>query len=88
MDKRIGIIGIVIDDFNCVERVNSVLHEYAGLIVGRMGLPYREREVSVISLIVDGSNDEISALTGKLGRINGATVKSMITKTVAHQKGL
>jgi len=81
VDKRIGIIGIVIERFPCVERVNAVLHEYAGLIIGRMGLPYRERGISVISLIVDGSNDEISALTGKLGRITGATVKSMITKS-------
>ena len=81
MDKRIGIIGIVIEDFTCVERINTILHEFAGLIVGRMGLPYRERRVSVISLIVDGTNDEISALTGKLGRISGATVKSMITKS-------
>ncbi len=81
MSKRIGIVGIVVEDLACVERVNAVLHEYSSLIVGRMGLPYRERGVSVISLIVDGSNDEISALTGKLGRISGATVKSMIAKT-------
>ncbi len=81
MDKRIGIVGIVIEDSSCVERVNAILHEYAGLIVGRMGLPYGKRSVSVISLIVDGSNDDISALTGKLGRITGATVKSMITKS-------
>lgn len=81
VDKRIGIIGIVIEDFTCVERINTILHEFAGLIVGRMGLPYRERGVSVISLIVDGTNDEISALTGKLGRVSGATVKSMITKS-------
>ena len=81
VDKRIGIVGIVIEDFTCVERINTILHEFAGLIVGRMGLPYRERRVSVISLIVDGTNDEISALTGKLGRVSGATVKSMITKS-------
>ncbi|MGD9154923.1 MAG: iron-only hydrogenase system regulator, partial [Bacillota bacterium] len=74
------IVGIVIEDLSCAERVNAVLHEYSGLIVGRMGIPYRERGVSVISLIVDGSNDEISALTGKLGRVCGASVKSMITK--------
>ena len=80
MDKRIGIVGIVVEDLSCAERVNSVLHEYAGLIVARMGIPYRERGVSVISLIVDGSNDDISALTGKLGRIQGASVKSMVTK--------
>ncbi|MGE4484881.1 MAG: TM1266 family iron-only hydrogenase system putative regulator [Oscillospiraceae bacterium] len=81
MDKKIGIIGIVIEELTCAEQVNAVLHEYAGLIVGRMGLPYRERGVSVISLIVDGSNDEISAMTGKLGRVSGASVKSMIAKT-------
>lgn len=80
MDQRIGIIGIVIEDFSCVERVNNLLHEHAKFIVGRMGIPYKERGVSVITLIVDGSNDEISALTGKLGRISGATVKSMVTK--------
>ncbi len=80
MEKRIGIVGIVIEDLSCVESVNVILHEYAGLIVGRMGIPYKERGVSVISIIVDGSNDEISALTGKLGRVTGASVKSMITK--------
>lgn len=82
MDKRIGIIGIVIEDVRCVEKVNAVLHDYAALIIGRMGLPYRERGVSVISLIVDGDNDAISAMTGKLGRIAGASVKSMITKNL------
>ena len=81
MDKRIGIVGVVVEDLSCAERVNSVLHEYAGLIVGRMGIPYRERSVSVIALIVDGSNDDISSLTGKLGRIPGASVKSMVTKS-------
>lgn len=80
MDKRIGIIGIVVEDPDSVESVNLILHEYATLIVGRMGLPYRERNVAVITLIVDGSNDEISALNGKLGRVKGASVKSMVTK--------
>lgn len=81
MEKRIGIIGIVVEDLTCAETVNAVLHDYAGLIVGRIGIPYRERGVSVISLIVDGSNDEISAMTGRLGRVSGASVKSMVTKT-------
>ena len=80
MDKRIGIIGIVVEDLSSAERVNAILHDYANLIVGRMGIPYRERGVSVITLIVDGSNDDISALTGKLGRVPGVTAKSMVTK--------
>jgi putative iron-only hydrogenase system regulator len=82
MDKRIGIVGIVIEELSNVDKVNNILHEYSALIIGRMGIPYRERNVSVISLIVDGSNDEISSLTGKLGRISGISVKSMITKNV------
>ncbi len=81
MEKRIGIIGIVVEDLSYAERVNEVLHEHADLIIGRMGIPYRERGVSVISLIVDGTNDEISALTGKLGRISSIAVKSMMAKT-------
>ena len=81
MEKRIGIVGIVVEDLSSAEQVNAVLHEHADRIVGRMGLPYRERGVSVISLIVDGTNDEISALTGKLGRISGIAVKSMVAKT-------
>ncbi|NLJ30100.1 MAG: CopG family transcriptional regulator [Clostridiales bacterium] len=81
MEKRIGIIGIVVEDLSRAETVNAVLHEYAELIVGRMGIPCRERGVSVMSLIVDGSNDAISAMTGKLGRISGVSVKSMIAKT-------
>lgn len=85
MEKRIGIVGIVIEDFSCVERVNAVLHEHSELIIGRMGLPYKERGVSVISLIIDGGNDDISALTGKLGRIAGASVKSMIAKSVKER---
>lgn len=79
-DSRIGIIGIVVNDTGCTAEINDILHDYSGLIIGRMGIPYREKAVSVISLIVDGSNDDISALTGKLGRIPGAAVKSMVTK--------
>lgn len=81
MEKRIGIVGIVIDNLAATEQVNIVLHEYAALFLGRMGIPCRERDVSVITLIVDGTNDEISAITGKLGRIAGVSVKSMVTKS-------
>lgn len=80
MDKRICVVGIVIENLNNVNLVNSILHDYSAVIVGRMGIPYRERGISVISIIVDGTMDEISALTGKIGRIEGVTVKSAITK--------
>lgn len=80
--KRLGVIGIVVDDREAVVRVNHILHEHASMIVGRMGIPYREKEVSVISLIVDGTTDELGSLTGKLGKVPNVTVKSALTKTV------
>ncbi|MGF7056613.1 TM1266 family iron-only hydrogenase system putative regulator [Brassicibacter mesophilus] len=80
MEKRIGVVGIVVKIIENAESVNSVLHDHSSIIVGRMGIPYREKNISVISLIVDGTSDEISAMTGKLGKINGVSVKSALTK--------
>ena len=80
MDKeqRIGVIGIVIEDRSQAQRINSILSAHGDVIVGRMGIPYRERGLSVISLIVDGNTDQIGALTGKLGTIDGVKVKSAL----------
>lgn len=60
--------------------VNEVLHEFSNIIVGRMGIPYKEKGLSVISIIADGTMDQISAMTGKIGKLNGVSVKSAITK--------
>ncbi|NLO38597.1 MAG: CopG family transcriptional regulator [Ruminiclostridium sp.] len=80
MEKRIGVVGIVVEDMTVVARINSILHEYAGLILGRMGVPYRERNISVISLIVEGTTDQIGAMTGRLGNLPGVNVKSALSK--------
>lgn len=80
MDKRIGVIGIIIEELTHITEVNDILHQYGNIIVGRMGVPYKERGVNVISIIVDGTNDEIGALTGKLGKIKGLSVKSALSK--------
>ena len=80
MDKRLGVVGIVVEEISAAEDVNGVLHEFSNVIVGRMGVPYRERGVSIISIIVDGTGDEISALTGRLGRIQRVSVKTALTK--------
>ncbi|MCI6087329.1 MAG: iron-only hydrogenase system regulator [Absicoccus porci] len=79
-NKRLGVIAIVIEDLEQAEQVNALIHEYNDLMVGRMGIPYKERNISVISLMVDGTTDRINALTGKLGRIEKVQVKSMLTK--------
>lgn len=86
-DKRLGVVGIVVEDLDAAEPINTVLHAFAEVIVGRMGIPYRERGVSVISLIVDGENDAISAMTGKLGRIPHVTVKTALTKNRLEATG-
>lgn len=78
MDKRIGVVGIIIENRSKSSEVNEILHKYAEIIVGRMGIPYKERDVSVISIIVDGTTDEISAMTGKLGNIKDVQVKTAL----------
>ncbi|MBV1759022.1 MAG: iron-only hydrogenase system regulator [Dethiosulfatibacter sp.] len=78
--NRIGVIGIVIEDLSQVHQINEILHEHGHIIIGRMGIPYKTRNISVISIIVDGTNDLIGSLSGKLGTIKGVTVKSALTK--------
>lgn len=79
-NSRIGFIGIMLEDISQTAAVNNAIHQYNQLVVARMGIPYRERGIAVITLVVDGTNDEVSALTGRLGRIPGATVKSMLER--------
>jgi len=82
IENRVGVVGIIVTDREKqAERVNEILGEFGELIVGRMGIPYRERNVSVIALIVDGSTDELGALTGKLGSIPGVKVKSALVSS-------
>lgn len=80
MDTRLAMIAIVVEDTECTAAMNAVLHEYSSYIIGRMGIPYREKNVSLISVAIDAPNDVISALTGKLGNIRGMNVKTAYSK--------
>jgi putative iron-only hydrogenase system regulator len=80
MEKRIGSIAIIVFNKNSVSQLNSLLSEYSEIILGRLGLPLKDRKISVISLIVEGDTDTIGALTGKIGKLNGVQVKSMLAK--------
>ncbi len=81
MKKRLGFVGIIIENRDkSAEDVNHVLHEHAAMFVGRMGIPYKERGLSVMTLIVDANTDEVGALTGQLGAIDGVFVKSGLGK--------
>ena len=75
-DTRVAIIGIVVENPEAVERLNMILHDYADIIIGRMGIPYPKKNVSIISVAVDAPQTAISALSGKLGRLGGVNVKT------------
>lgn len=77
---RIALIGILIEQEESVQPVNQILHDYREYIVGRMGIPYREKNTNIISVVLDAPANIISTLSGKLGMIQGITVKSMFTK--------
>jgi putative iron-only hydrogenase system regulator len=79
MEKRIGVVAILITEASAVQRMNDLLHAYANIVLARQGLPLREKGVNVISLIVEGSTDDIGALTGKMGKLPGVMVKSVLT---------
>lgn len=77
---RVALIGIIVENMDAVERLNSLLHEYSSYIIGRMGIPYREKNISIISVVVDAQADIISSLAGKLGMIKGISVKTIYSK--------
>ena len=79
-ETRIAIIAIVVEDSEQAVKINSLLHEYSKYIIGRMGIPYPAKNVSLISVAIDAPADSISALTGKLGKISGVTVKTAYSK--------
>ncbi|MBN2038759.1 MAG: CopG family transcriptional regulator [Spirochaetes bacterium] len=78
MEKRIGAALVLIRDKNSVSRVNTILSSHGDIIIGRQGLPLSSRNVSIISIVLEGSTDKIGSLTGQLGRLQGVHVKSMV----------
>ena len=76
METRVAVIGVIIEDPEAAGRINEILHEYGEYIIGRMGIPYRRRGIHIISLAVDAPQDVISALPGKLGRLEGVAAKT------------
>ena len=76
METRVAVIGIIVENQDSVEKLNALLHDYAPYVIGRMGVPYREKSVSIISVAVDAPQDAISALSGKIGKLPGVSVKT------------
>lgn len=80
MDNRVSVISIIIKEEESVTAINELLHEFRQYIVGRMGIPYRDRDVSIISVVLDAPGDVTSALSGKLGMQSGVTAKTLTAK--------
>jgi len=81
MERRLGVVGIVIEDRKAMAaKINQILSEHGDIIAGRMGIPYKGRKVAMISLIVDGTTDELGSLTGKLGMLQGVHVCSSLIR--------
>lgn len=80
METRIAAVSIIVEDSESVEKLNNILHEYGKFIIGRMGIPYQKRNISIISVVMDAPNDIISALSGKLGMLPNITAKAVYSK--------
>lgn len=81
MESRIAAISIIVESEDSVEKLNSILHDYRKYIIGRMGIPYQKRSISIISVVLDAPSDTISALSGKLGMLPSITAKTVYSKS-------
>ena len=79
-ENRVAVIAMIIDKSDSVAAVNDLLHRYSSCIIGRMGIPYRERGLNIINVVVDAPADAVSSLSGKLGRLDGVTCKAVYSK--------
>lgn len=80
METRVALIGIIVEKESSVAQLNELLHQYGRYIIGRMGLPYREKGVNIISVVLDAPQDVISTLSGRIGRLEGVSVKTQYAK--------
>ncbi|MBR2590309.1 MAG: iron-only hydrogenase system regulator [Clostridia bacterium] len=80
MDTRVALISIIVEEGSATDEVNAVLHEFNSIIIGRMGIPYRKKDIGIISIAVDGTQDTINTLAGNIGKIDGVTAKTIYSQ--------
>ena len=76
METRVAVMSIIVEDVSSAEKINAILHEYGEYIIGRMGIPYRQRKISIISIALDAPQNTISTIAGKIGGLTGVSVKT------------
>lgn len=84
METRVAVIAIIVENSEAIDELNHLLHEAREYIVGRMGIPYRQKEISIISIAIDAPQDVISALSGKIGRLQGVTAKTAYSNVITR----
>ena len=77
MESRVAVMSIIVENKSSVEKINSLLHNYSEFIIGRMGIPHKGKNISIISVAIDGPQDKIAALSGKIGSLSGVNVKTI-----------
>ena len=85
MLTRVAVLGFIVEKTDSVEQLNALLHEYGHYIIGRMGIPYRERSINIVSIAIDAPQDVISALAGKIGNLDGISVKTAYSNVLADE---
>ena len=85
METRVAIIGIIVENPDSVSQINDILHEVRDYVVGRMGIPYRQRNISIISVAVDAPQDVISTLSGKIGNLKGVSAKTVLSNVISDE---
>ncbi len=84
METRVAVMSIIVEAGDMVETLNAILHDYGEYIIGRMGIPYRQRGINIISIAIDAPQDTISALSGKVGKLPGVSVKTAFSHVISH----
>ena len=85
METRVAVMSIIVEARETTETLNRILHEYSEYIIGRMGIPYRKKRISIISVAMDAPQDTIAALSGKIGRMAGVSVKTSYSSVITHE---
>ena len=85
MTTRVAVMSIIVEDVSSVEKLNQILHENGRFIIGRMGIPYRQKGVNIISIAMDAPQDTISAMSGKIGNLPGVSVKTAYSTVVSEE---
>ncbi|MBQ2688192.1 MAG: iron-only hydrogenase system regulator [Clostridia bacterium] len=85
METRVAVMSIIVENPDSVEALNALLHTFSPYVIGRMGIPYRDKNISIISVAVDAPQNEISALSGKIGKLNGVSIKTAYSGVISSE---